>query len=75
MCDHLATIALRGFSSTAATRYAHRKLGNLTRDLQRDNTVPYKYFDRTRLFVETLKRHGIARPDFEALEIGTGWVR
>lgn len=75
MCDHLATIAFRGFSSTAATRYAHRKLGNLTRDLQRDNTVPYKYFDRTRLFVETLKRHGIARPDFEALEIGTGWVR
>ena len=27
---HLAAMALRGFSSTAATRYAYRKLGNLT---------------------------------------------
>ena len=71
---HLAAMALRGFSSTAATRYAYRKLGNLTRDLQRDSTIPYKYFERTRLFIEALQRHGIARPGLEALEIGTGWV-
>jgi hypothetical protein len=71
---HLAAMVLRGFSSTAATRYAYRKLGNLTRDLQHDSTIPYKYFERTRLFVEALQRHGIARPGLEALEIGTGWV-
>jgi hypothetical protein len=72
---YLASKALRGFSSTSATRYAYRKLGNLKRDyLQRSSAIPYKYFERTRSFVEALDRHRMVRPGIRALEIGTGWV-
>jgi hypothetical protein len=72
---YLASKALRGFSATPATRYAYRKLGNLKRDyLQRNSAIPFKYFERTRSFVEALDRHGMAKPGLAALEIGTGWV-
>ena len=72
---HLASKALRGFSATRLTRYAYRKIGNIKRDfIQNDGSIPCKYYDRTPLFVDALKRHGMTSPGIDALEIGTGWV-
>ena len=72
---YLAAKALRGFSTNSATKYAYRKLGNIKRSyLNLDNSIPYKYFDRTKLFIEALNRYQITYPSIEVLEIGTGWV-
>ncbi|PRY26446.1 methyltransferase family protein [Aliiruegeria haliotis] len=64
---------LRLFSANSATRQLYEWLGRARGLVGRDQDINWKYFWRTPMLLEALRRHGILTPGMRALEIGTGW--
>ncbi len=75
MLSYYATaLALKAFSINGYSEQLYRSLGNARNAIKSETEIAVKYYFRTPIFLETLRRHNVLKPGIKALEIGTGFV-
>lgn len=75
MIKYYATaMALKAFSLTPAARNTYHRVSKLRQKHLAKTEIGKKYFFRTTLFLELLRKHGVLRDGLNVFELGTGWV-
>lgn len=75
MLSYYATaLALKAFSINGFSEQLYRSLGNARNAIKNEPDIAAKYYFRTPIFLETLRRHNVLKPGLKALEIGTGFI-
>jgi hypothetical protein len=76
MVEYIATaVALKGFSSSGATRRLYRALGNRAGNRRRSSgTIPGYYPERVKRILRLQRRYELVREGDHILELGTGWL-
>lgn len=72
---HATAVALKAFSTTAFTRSAYRKIGNLVGEKRRGSgQLPGFYLERLERTLRMHRQHPFVRDGVRVLELGTGWL-